>query len=118
MPPTLTTDDKDEVVKTVIDDLGDAERFFSEKCLYDINMYFRDKMETHDHVERYEYMHRLYNYMQEYYQMDYGTIEKWEAKQRENFSQRPYMKDLIAKRTISETSEIMEVNLGLNKLMA
>ena len=50
--------------------------------------------------------------MQEYYQMDYGTIEMWEAKRRENFSQRPYMKDLIAKRTISETSEIMEVNLG------
>ena len=43
-------------------------------------MYCRDKMEHYDHVERYEYMHRLSTYMQEYEQMDSGKKEMWEAK--------------------------------------
>ena len=37
-------------------------------------------MEHYDHVERYEYMHRLSTYMQEYEQMDSGKKEMWEAK--------------------------------------
>ena len=43
-------------------------------------MYCTDKWENYDNVERYEYIHRLYTYIQEYEKMDPGTKNMWETK--------------------------------------
>ena len=95
IPPTLKIDDKDIWVKTVIDDLGTAEIFFSAKLLYATNMYCRDKMKNYDIVERDKHMHRLSTYIHEYEKMDSGTKYIWEEKCRKNLDQHPYIKDSI-----------------------
>ena len=60
--------------------------------MYSINIYHR-KMLDYDSMERYEYIHMIYTYMQKCEQVDSIIKEIWETKKRYNLSLQTYVKN-------------------------
>ena len=58
--------------RTVIGSLAIAEKFFTSKRLYAVNMYCKQKSETFNHFNKDEYMHLISTYMNEYKHLDDG----------------------------------------------